>query len=183
MRILLLAASLRVDSLNKKLAQVINKILLMLGYDVDFKEFAIFNAPQYNGDDETTIGLPAETLQFIENLKAAQGLIIVSPEYNFATPGILKNLLDWTSRAKPMPLANYPIMLASASPSMVGGSRGLLQTLLTLQAACTAQVFAKMFTLAMADKAFNEYGDLLDTTLHEQLVNNVKQFITFINKS
>lgn len=182
MNLVILAASLRKESLNKKLAALIAK-LLGPNHNINQLDFATVIAPIYNGDHEDANGLPQGALFFIEQLKNADGLIIVSPEYNFATPGSLKNLLDWVSRAKPMPLAKFPTMLASASPSQVGGNRGLIQTLITLQAACTATVFPKMFCLALADQAFKKDGDLIDQSLQERLGKNLAEFTLFVAKN
>jgi chromate reductase len=53
----------------------------------------------------------------------ADGLIIVSPEYNYSVPGVLKNALDWLSRVSPQPLVGKPVMIESASPGVIGGAR------------------------------------------------------------
>lgn len=183
MNILLLAASLRKDSYNKKLAKIIESIVTKQGHKINNVDFFTFDVPLYNGDDETSKGLPIGALKFIEYLKNSDGLILASPEYNFSIPGTLKNLFDWVSRAKPSPFVKYPIMLASASPSMVGGYRGLIQILSILQAGLSAQVFTKMFSLANADTAFTEDNQLKDQTLTERLEKNIAEFLQFVSKA
>lgn len=58
-----------------------------------------------------------------ESILAADGLIIITPEYNHSIPGVLKNALDWLSRVSPEPLAGKPVLIQSASPGKLGGIR------------------------------------------------------------
>lgn len=179
MKILLLAASLRADSCNKKLINLIAKLSAKQKITTESLEFADFLAPLYNGDVEANSGIPKVAEDFITKLKESTGLIISSPEYNFSTPGTLKNLIDWVSRAKPMPWVKYPIMLCSASPSKVGGNRGLLSTATILQSCCNAHIFPPMFSLADAYEAFAKDGLLKDKNLQERLIKNVIEFVGF----
>ena len=75
-------------------------------------------------------GLPANALKLKELFKAADGLLIASPEYNSAISGTLKNVLDWVSRTAPgeKPLECFKgkvAALCSASTGALGGIRGL----------------------------------------------------------
>ena len=60
-------------------------------------------------------------------------VMISSPEYNYSISGVLKNLIDWVSRARPMPWRGKSIYLMSAAPSPMGGIRGLWQTRIPLE--------------------------------------------------
>lgn len=181
-KILLLAASVRKDSCNKKLINFIAKSSIANNFEIEQLDFADFLVPLYDGDLEEKKGLPQAAQNFIIKLNEARGLIIASPEYNFSTPGTLKNLIDWVSRAKPMPWAKYPIMLCSASPSLVGGNRGLLHTAVVLQCCCNAYVFPQMFSLADAYAAFSADGMLKDDELAGRLERNLIGFIDFMRK-
>ncbi|MFA6409111.1 MAG: NAD(P)H-dependent oxidoreductase [Gammaproteobacteria bacterium] len=183
MNILIMAASLRRDSYNKKLAAVIQNILKTQNHTVTELNFADFLAPFYNADEQDSKGIPQVVSQFAQKMLSHDALILISPEYNYSTPGILKNLIDWISRMRPMPFAKYPIMLASASPAMAGGNRGLLQTLTTLQAACGAYVFPSMFSLSQADKAFTANNQLQDPALVETLSKVLVEFSKFTSKT
>jgi len=180
MKILLLAASLREGSCNKKLINVIAKLSEQQKINIEKLDFADFLAPLYNGDVEEKSGLPDAARKFITQLKSADGLIISSPEYNFSTPGTLKNLIDWVSRSNPMAWLKYPIMLCSASPALAGGNRGLLQTVTALQCACNANVFPPMFSLSDAYEAFNTDGSLKDKSLEQKLAKNITEFVIFV---
>lgn len=180
MQLLLFAASVRRDSCNKKLiAQVAEIAKAQPDIHVDLASFSEFDMPLYDGDVNAEIGLPENALRFIHRLQKSDGLIIASPEYNFSTPGTLKNLIDWVSRANPVPFMRQPILLMSASPSMVGGNRGLWATRVPLET-CGAHVFPEMFSLASAYEAFESNGQLKETLLQERLKNNVGEFIQYV---
>ncbi len=92
-QILVIVGSLRRDSFNRKLAQALVK-LAPAGYDFAFAE--IGDLPLYNQDDDDH---PAESVKRLKNeIKAADGLLFVTPEYNRSVPGVLKNAIDHASR-------------------------------------------------------------------------------------
>lgn len=68
-------------------------------------------------------GFPAAVLAMAELIASADGLIIITPEYNHSIPGVLKNALDWLSRVSPQPIAGKPVLIQSASPGKLGGVR------------------------------------------------------------
>jgi len=178
MKLLLFAASLRKDSFNKKLIKITENIVKELNIIPNLVDYAEFKAPIYNYDDEASTGFPAEIKHFEKLLLESDGLIISSPEYNFTTPGTLKNLIDWTSRLNPVPFKNLPIFLMSASISIVGGIRGLWNTRVPLEG-CGAFVYPGMFALSTADKALDENGQLRDENLHKRLKQNIQDFIPY----
>ncbi len=90
--------------------------------------------PHYDADLQAE-GFPAEVTAMGEAIAAADGVIIVTPEYNYSMPGALKNALDWLSRLPSTPLAGKPVAIQTASPGMIGGARcqyHLRQTLVFL---------------------------------------------------
>jgi len=78
--------------------------------------------PLYDADLQAE-GFPPAVLAMAEAIRAADGLIIVTPEYNYSVPGVLKNALDWLSRVDPQPLAGKPVAIQTASPGAIGGAR------------------------------------------------------------
>lgn len=179
MKIILMAASLRKDSCNKKLADVIASLLTANNTELQYLPFAECDVPPYSGDVEEHSGLPPNALKFVDMLKNSDGLVLVSPEYNFSTPGILKNFIDWVSRARPMPWAQVPILLLSASPSLIGGNRGLLASQTVLRA-CEANVFPRMFSLANAYEAFTPDGQLKEAKLYADLAKLTDDFLAYV---
>ena len=79
--------------------------------------------PLYNADIQNSTGFPAPVQALAEAIRAAAGVIFVSPEYNYGVPGPLKNAIDWVSRLPNQPFANKPIALISASAGILGGGR------------------------------------------------------------
>lgn len=88
-----IVGSLRTDSINKKLANAIEKLAPA---DFSFKRLEIGDLPLYNQDDDAN---QAESVKRLKNeIKASHGLLFVTPEYNRAIPGVLKNAIDHASR-------------------------------------------------------------------------------------
>src|SRR2546430_4762 len=79
--------------------------------------------PHYNFDDQNATGFPPSVTAFADAIRAADGVMIVSPEYNWTIPGTLKNAIDWVSRMKDQPFKDKPVALQSASGALLGGSR------------------------------------------------------------
>lgn len=176
MRVLAFAASLREKSLNRKLIALAAEIARAEGAEVDFAEFREFEMPLYSGDLDERGGLPSGALEFKRRLERADAVMISSPEYNYSISGVLKNLIDWVSRVRPMPWRGKSIYLMSASPSPMGGIRGLWQTRIPLEG-CGALVFPDMFALPHANEAFHDDGPLRDSSLAERLRREVVGFV------
>ena len=83
--------------------------------------FAAF--PLYNADVQNSSGFPAPVQALAEAIRAADGAIFVSPEYNYSIPGALKNAIDWVSRMPNQPFAGKPIAIQSATGGALGGGR------------------------------------------------------------
>jgi chromate reductase len=79
--------------------------------------------PFYNQDIQDASGFPPAAEDLATAVRAADGVIIVSPEYNWTIPGGLKNAFDWLSRMKDQPFKDKPVALQSASQGPLGGGR------------------------------------------------------------
>ena len=141
-----------------------------------------FDAPSYNGDVEGDDGMPAGAQAFRQRLEAAHGFVIVSPEYNGSMPGVLKNAIDWVSRARPQPFNERHGLLLSASPSMAGGNRGLWALRVPLEH-LGARVYPDMFSLARAHSAFKDGGGIADERLAARLEDTVANFLDLVEAS
>jgi chromate reductase len=168
MKILVFSASLREGSFNLKLSKAIAKMAEANGADVDFARMNDFNMPLFNFEDQESSGIPAGAQALADRITAADGMILSSPEYNWGPPANIKNAIDWLSRVLPMPLDNKSILLSSASPSLVGGVRGLSSLRPSFEALGT-WVYPKMFTLAQAPAAFDDAGNLANEDLSKML--------------
>ena len=78
--------------------------------------------PVYNADTQAG-GFPAPVTALSDAIRAADGVIIVSPEYNYGVPGGLKNAIDWVSRIKDQPFKDKPVALQSVAGGPLGGGR------------------------------------------------------------
>jgi chromate reductase, NAD(P)H dehydrogenase (quinone) len=83
-----------------------------------FSEF-----PLYNADVQNSTGFPTPVQKLADAIRAADGVVFNTPEYNFGIPGGLKNAIDWVSRVQNQPFVGKPIALQSASPGPLGGGR------------------------------------------------------------
>ena len=171
-----LGASLRKGSLNEKLASLAATVVEDAGGTVVHARMADFDCPSYDLDVETGAGIPAGADRFRSKLLSTDGFIIASPEYNASMPGILKNVIDWVSRYRPQPLKGRHGLVMSASPSMVGGNRGLWALRVPLSH-LGARLYPYMFSLAQAHEAFDPNGRLIDAKLQKWFESTVDCFI------
>lgn len=84
---------------------------------------SIGTLPLFNQDIIDDQGVPHAVIQFARAIAEVDGVIIVSPEYNWSIPGVLKNALDWVSRLPDGPLQNKPVTIFTCSPGLLGGAR------------------------------------------------------------
>lgn len=176
LKVLVFAASLRTDSLNHKLAALAARVAAENGAVVDFATMREFDVPSYDGDVELAQGVPAGATELRRRLTESDAFILSSPEYNGSMPGVLKNLIDWTSRFRPQPFDGRHGLLLSASPSLVGGNRGLWALRVPLEH-LGSRIFPDMFSLSMAHKAFA--GDeVADPALRARFDKTLQAFLS-----
>jgi chromate reductase len=117
-RLVGLCGSLRRDSLNRK--------LMMEGVRAfgpcHFTEGNL-RLPLYDGDLEAEQGVPPEVQDLSDLIGGADAVLVVTPEYNQAMSGVLKNALDWVSRTTESPWLGKPVALMSATAGRAGGAR------------------------------------------------------------
>ena len=165
-RILVFAGSVRVGSLNKKLAGVAAAAVRAAGAEATLIDLADYPMPLYDGDLEAREGLPAGARRLKDAFIAHQGLLIVSPENNASVSALLKNTLDWISRQDGsesglLPYHGKVAAMSGASPGALGGLRGLTHLRAILQT-LNVLVLPQQFALGRAHEAFNADGSLKD---------------------
>jgi chromate reductase, NAD(P)H dehydrogenase (quinone) len=84
---------------------------------LDWRSIPAFDA------DRMSEGFPQAVTALAERIRAADGVVIATPEYNFTLPGMFKNALDWLSRLEQQPFAGKPLALLSAATGPLGGAR------------------------------------------------------------
>jgi chromate reductase, NAD(P)H dehydrogenase (quinone) len=116
-----ICGSLRKGSYNRI---VMNALPALAPEGMKITEAPAFNEfPLYNADVQNSTGFPAPVQKLADAIRAADGVIFNTPEYNFGIPGGLKNAIDWVSRVQNQPFVGKPIALQSASPGPLGGGR------------------------------------------------------------
>jgi chromate reductase len=178
-RFLVFSASLRADSLNTRLADLAATCLEANGGTVDRASMREFDCSSYNFDVQSGEGFPGGADELRRRLEACDGFVIASPEYNASLPGLLKNTIDWVSRYEPQPFNERHALLLSASPSMVGGNRGLWSLRIPFEH-LGARVYPDMFSLAQAHKAFDAEGRIADPALQQRFDTNVINFVDLV---
>jgi chromate reductase len=119
--IVTICGSLRKGSYNRALMRALPALAPA---NMKFTESPPFDKIQpYNADDQQASGFPDLVKTFADALRAADGIIIVSPEYNWTIPGTLRNAIDWISRMPDQPFKEKPVAIQSASGGPMGGSR------------------------------------------------------------
>ncbi len=184
-KILAFAGSSRKDSINKKLVKVAAKAAENEGATVTFIDLSDYPMPLFNQDLEAEQGMPEKAREFKQLLIAHDGFLIASPEYNSAFSPLLKNVIDWASRAEfkdEPPLQAYKgkfVSIMAASPGGLGGIRGLV-FLRMLLANLGMVVLPEQQAIPQAFKAFSDDGRLIDIKQQqavEQLGINLVQIL------
>ena len=175
-RVLVLGASLRKESFNVRLAALAARTAAAHGAEVRTVDFAALAVPPLDTDLLETDGVPEGARRFGDLLTETDGFVIAAPEYNYSVSGVLKNLIDWTSRIRPWPFTGRHGLLLSASPGQVGGLRGLWALRVPLEG-LGSHVYPDMFGLAHADSAFTPSDDLADPGSRERLTRMVGGFL------
>ena len=176
LKVLVFGASLRADSLNRKLAALAARVAAQHPATVDHASMRDFDVPSYDGDVEKAHGIPKGAEEFRRRLADCDAFIVSSPEYNGSMPGMFKNLIDWTSRFRPQPFDGKQGLLMSASPSMAGGNRGLWALRMPFEH-LGARIYPDMFSLAQAHKSLID-GDIADAALRARFDKNLQAFLS-----
>jgi len=137
--------------------------------------------PLYNADIQNSTGFPAAVNTLADAIRAADGVIFCTPEYNFTIPGGLKNAIDWVSRLQNQPFAGKPVALQSASPGPVGGARVQydIRKAMTFLDAFTLNK-PEIFIGGCATKLDEKTGELKDDATRNFIKQQLEAFEKFI---
>lgn len=160
-RVLAFSGSARRESLNKKLLAVAVEAVRKTGAEVTLIDLNAYTLPLYHGDLEEAEGLPENAKKLIGLIQGHAGLLIASPEYNSMFTPLVKNTLDWCTRAEENPFTGKVAAVVSASPGQLGGVRSL-QHLRHLLLHLGCHVVPAQATLPKANEAFDAAGKLKD---------------------
>ena len=158
MKVIGISGSLRAGSYNTMALRAAQK-LAPAGMEIEIA--GIEDIPMYN-DDVRAAGEPAAVSALKAKIRAADALLLVTPEFNFSIPGVLKNTLDWLSRPPEPPVDGKPVAIMGASPGPLGTARVQydLRKVLVYMNAFTVNK-PEVFIRECAGK-FNAQGELTD---------------------
>jgi NAD(P)H-dependent FMN reductase len=177
MKLALMGGSLRVESLNGRLLAHLAEELTARGHETAAFSGTDLAMPLYAGGRPA----PAEAVVVQGALLEAQGLVLVSPEYNAGIPGHLKNAVDWLSTLDPSPWPGLPVLLCAASPGAFGGARGLLAWRATL-ANMGALTLPEALTVPHADQNLGPGGAPTDPRTQSQATRALEALLTLAER-
>jgi len=175
-KILAFAGSSRKESFNKILVKIAASGAENAGAEVTLIDLADYPMPLFNQDLEAEQGMPDAAHKFKKMLVEHDGFLIASPEYNSAFSPLLKNAIDWASRAESKdepPLVAYKGKVAAimaTSPGGLGGIRGLV-FLRMLLGNIGVTVIPEQIAVPHAMKAFADDGSLVDDKQQQAVLN------------
>jgi chromate reductase len=136
--------------------------------------------PLYNGDVELA-GVPASVRALRDAIRAADGVLIATPEYNHGVPGVLKNTIDWLSRPpRHSALGGKVAALMGASPGMSGTMRSQAQLRQSFVFTDTYALLQPEVLVARAHEKFDGDGRLVDQPTREFLGIFLQRFLDLI---
>lgn len=144
---------------------------------------SIKDIPLYDGDLETRQGIPAPVTALKERIATADGLLLVTPEYNHSIPGVFKNAIDWLSRPAidiARVFGGKPIGVIGATPGGMGTTFAQTAWLPVLQTLGTRPFFGKSLYVSGAGKLLDADGRLTDNDIRERLRAYIEAFAAFV---
>ena len=144
---------------------------------------SIRGIPLYDGDLEEASGIPARAAELKERIATADGLLLVTPEYNNSIPGVFKNAIDWMTR----PSADIPSVFGGRPVGIIGASPGRFGTVLS-QTAWQPVIrtlgmrpwYGELLYVGGASKVFDPAGKLIDEATRTRLRSYLRGFVDFI---
>lgn len=177
--VLAFAGSLRKNSYNKALLRATKALA---PEKISMEIYNIGDIPLFNQDVEEQ-GDPPPVTHLKQAIDRADTLLIATPEYNYGVPGVTKNAVDWASRPpKKSVLAQKPVGVMGASPSITGTARGqsqLRQAFGYTNSFCLPQPEILVF---QAHKKFDEEGKLADDQTREFLQDYLEALYNWTRK-
>lgn len=179
-RVLGIAGSLRAGSLN---AALLRAAAGLAPEGITLEIASIAGIPLYDGDLEAASGIPQPVSALKERIAAADGLLLVTPEYNHSIPGVFKNAIDWLSRPPadiPRVFAGRPVALIGASPGPFGTVHAQTAWLPVLRTLKMRPWFGAILHVTQAAKAFDASGALVDDTVRRRLREFLEGYARFV---
>jgi len=172
-----ISGSLRKESYNTMVLKATQKLVPV---DVTIEQLSIADIPIYNFDLHEKV-FPESIEKICTSIKAADGVIIVTPEYNYSIPGVLKNVIDFLSRHPLKPFNKKVVGIISASPSLLGGVRAQFHLRQILVAVNAISMNIPEVVITEVNTKFDEAGNLTDektTAFLKKFIDELADFAT-----
>jgi NAD(P)H-dependent FMN reductase len=176
-RIIGLSGSLRAASYNAALLRAAQSLL-----PDDISIRSIRGIPLYDGDVEQNQGIPDAVSRLKDEIAAAAGLLLVTPEYNNSVPGVFKNAIDWLSRPPddiPRVFHGKPVAVMGVTPGGFGTNLAQSAWLPVLRTLQMRPWFEGRLMLSGAARLFDAGGALTDDDVKARLQSFLGGFIAF----
>lgn len=179
-KIAIIVGSLREGSLNRKMARAICAIR---GDNLDCSMVGIGDLPLYNQDYDALPNQPEAYVKFRDQVRSADGILFVSPEYNRGIPGVLKNAIDVGSRPYGQSVWDQkPAAIVTVSPGAIGGfgaNHQIRQSCVFLNMPVMQQPEA--YLGGVTDDSFDENGRIKSGSLSELVTNLAHAFHDWVD--
>lgn len=181
LKIVTLLGSLRKGSFNAMVARTLPKIAPE-GMQIDALP-SIGDIPLYDADIQKEDGFPHSVEAIAAQIRQADGVVIVTPEYNYSVPGGLKNAIDWLSLVPEKPLAGKPVLIQTSSMGAIGGARcqyHLRQILVFLDAMVMNK--PEFMGGVIQNKVDPQSGEVVDQSTLDHLTRQLTAFGDYIKR-
>jgi len=176
------SGSLRRGSYN---SAVLRAAASMMPDESELRIESIAGIPLYSGDDEAERGIPDTVSRLKDAIAAADGLLLVTPEYNNSIPGVTKNAIDWLSR----PPADIARVFRGRPVAITGASPGNFGTILSQNA--WLPVFRTLgaelwpggrLLISRAGTVVDANGEITDAATREKIARFMQDFVAFAQR-
>src|SRR4029078_5374610 len=177
-----ISGSLRKGSYNRA---VLRAAASLMPDGSELRVETIEGIPLYDADEETAHGIPDRVARLKDAIAAAEGLLLVTPEYNNSIPGVTKNAIDWLSR----PPADIPRVFGGKPVALAGASPGGFGTILSQNA--WLPVFRTLGTnlwsggrllVSRAGQVVDSAGEIYDAAARDAIALFVRGFVSYIGE-
>ena len=175
-----LSGSLRKGSFN---SAVLCAAAAAMPGDSELRIESIAGIPLYNGDDEAANGVPDSVTRIKDAIGAADGFLLVTPEYNNSVPGVTKNAIDWLSR----PPADIRRVFGGKAVALAGASPGGFGTILSQNAwlpvfrtlGCDLWSGGRLM-VSRASGLIDANGEISDAATRDNIAKFMKGFVDYV---